>query len=110
VSFTGYTGDIVNTFEANGLAPGSTRAAASSKYPRSKSEADKPDLVGDLANSHELPSEHDAQVDLALADADPAACVTRTVRSWNGYSGGSGARFTFREVAELPPRVHLRAV
>src|SRR5688572_823602 len=37
MAFTGHTGDIVNTFEASGLAPGSTRAAASSKYPRSKS-------------------------------------------------------------------------
>ena len=30
-TFTGYTGHMVNTFEANGLVPGSTRAATSSK-------------------------------------------------------------------------------
>ena len=37
MALTGHSGHIVNTFEANGLAPGSTRAATSSKNPRSKS-------------------------------------------------------------------------
>jgi hypothetical protein len=74
VPFTGYTGNIVNTFEANGLAPGSTRAAASSKYPRSKSrKLTSPDLVGNLADADELPGKHDAEVDLTFADANTTA-------------------------------------
>lgn len=36
-------------------------------------ETDQPDAVFDLPDPHELPREHSAEVNLALADADAAA-------------------------------------
>lgn len=50
-------------------------------------------VMGTLAGRF-VPSDDGSEVDFAVTDADAAAaaCATRTVRSWNRYSDGSGAR------------------
>ena len=44
-------------------------------------ERDQPDVVVDLADSHELASEHLTEVDLSLADGRCAASLQTTARS-----------------------------
>jgi hypothetical protein len=57
VAFTDYTEDIVNTFAAKGLEPGSTRPSVDVSQIKIQ-EADKPNVLIDFADSHESTGEN----------------------------------------------------